>query len=278
MPLLGETGYMPTYKYASGDEIREHAQRIGTKFGFYDKTYFQTETKSMRWSDETSTWSVKTDLGDTITSRFVIVAAGTLHRPKFPDLPGLGTFKGHTFHTSRWDYAYTGGDQSGNLTNLADKRVGIIGTGATSVQAVPHLGAAAKQLYVFQRTPSSIGVRGNTPTDAQWAKTLGDKWQRRRVDNFTTILDGRDQPDDLVADGWTAIMRHPEDGMNPSRPAVADKPVATGGQPDMAAIVQQMQIADFKQMEKVRRRCNEVVEDKDTAEKLKPYYNLLCKR
>lgn len=270
MPLLDEIDYVPTWKYAGGTELIEHAQRIGKKYGLYDRTHFQTEVKSMHWDDAKGTWTVKTDRGDNIAARFIIPAAGPLHRPKLPGLPGLGTFKGHTFHTGRWDYDYTGGDMSGNLTKLADKRVGIIGTGATAVQVVPHLGAAAKQLYVFQRTPSSIDFRGNKPTDPEWVSTLGDHWQRKRMDNFNIIVNGGYQKEDLVSDGWTDILRR--------LVGRAAQAAAAGEKADPAKLAEERQLLDFEKMEQIRKRVDDVVKDPDTAEKLKPYYNQFCKR
>jgi len=271
MPLLSETGYVPTWKYAGGAELIDHARRIGRKYGLYEKALLQTEVQAMRWKEDSATWEVVTDRKDSISARFVIPAAGPLHRPKLPDLPGLGTFKGHAFHTSRWDYKYTGGDQSGDLQGLADKRVGVIGTGATSVQIVPHLGAAAKQLFVFQRTPSSIDVRGNKPTDLEWVKTLGANWQKERMDNFNVFVNGGSQKEDLVADGWTDIFRR-------LAGRVMEAAAAGGGKPDMAKLAETRQLFDFEKMNQVRERCDEVVADKETAEKLKPYYNQFCKR
>ena len=128
--------------------------------------------------------------------------------PKLPGIPGINDFAGHTFHTSRWDYRYTGGDCTGGLTGLKDKRVGIIGTGATAIQCVPHLGEWAKELYVFQRTPSSVDVRNNAETDPAWAASLTPGWQRRRQDNFNILVAGGDQDEDLVHDGWTDIFRN----------------------------------------------------------------------
>ncbi len=91
---------------------------------------------------------------------------------------------------------------------MKDKRVGIIGTGATAVQCIPHLGEAAKHLYVFQRTPSSIDVRNNRETDMAWAATLEPGWQKRRMENFNILVSGGDQDEDLVGDGWTDIFRN----------------------------------------------------------------------
>lgn len=200
-------------------------------------------------------------------ARFVCMANGPLHRPKLPGIPGVESFKGHTFHTSRWDYDYTGGDSNGGLTGLADKRVGIIGTGATAVQCVPHLGAAARHLYVFQRTPSSIDVRNNRPTDQEWAANLEPGWQQARMDNFNTLVSGGFAEEDLVNDGWTDIIRNL--GM------IARTKAAGEGAHDPATLVQ---LADFQKMEQIRGRVDQVVKDRSIAEALKPYYNQFCKR
>ena len=206
LPLLEEVGYVPKEKYSHAPEILEHSRAIGETFDLYRNACFQTEVTDLEWDDETSRWIVHTNRGDAMRARFVCMASGPLHRPKLPGLPGIDDFKGHTFHTSRWDYDYTGGDSDGNLTGLAGKRVGIIGTGATAVQAIPHLGEAAEHLYVFQRTPSSIDVRANRPTDPEWAASLGPGWQRHRMDNFNTLVSGGFASEDLVNDGWTDII------------------------------------------------------------------------
>ena len=141
---------------------------------------FHTDVETSTWDEESARWVIRTDRGDEIRARFVAMGTGPLHRPKLPGIPGIDTFEGHSFHTSRWDYAYTGGDSDGNLTGLADKRVGIIGTGATAVQCIPPLGRDAKELYVFQRTPSSIDVRDDWPTDPEWAARRPPDWQAKR--------------------------------------------------------------------------------------------------
>ena len=196
-----------------------------------------------------------------IAARFIVSCTGVLSNPKLPNIPGIETFAGQSFHTSRWDYAYTGGDENGNLTGLKTKRVGIVGTGATAIQVVPKVAAWAKELYVFQRTPSSVDERGNRPTDPEWFKSLARGWQRERVENFSSLLSGRPEPVDLIQDGWTDIVRH-----------VA--PPAGGEAPDPA----QLEIAGFRKMEMARRRIDQLVKDKGTAEALKPYYHYFCKR
>ena len=165
LPLLEELDYMPKEKYSFAPEIYEHSQRIAEAYNLYENAIFQTKVTEMRWQEEAASWLVTTDRGDSLRPKYVVMSTGPLNRPKLPAISGIDEYKGHTFHTSRWDYEYTGGDHSGGLTNLADKRVAVIGTGATTIQAVPFVGKHAKELFVFQRTPSSVDERGYRPTD-----------------------------------------------------------------------------------------------------------------
>ena len=268
LPLLEEIGFMPSEKYVHAPEILAHSQAIAKHYDLYTNALFQTEVTGMRWDEDSSRWIVSTNRGDAIRARFVCMANGPLHRPKLPGIPGIETFKGHSFHTSRWDYDYTGGDSDGNLTGLRGKRVGIIGTGATAVQCVPHVGEAAEQLYVFQRTPSSIDVRANRPTDPEWAASLEPGWQRRRMDNFNNLVSGGFEDEDLVNDGWTDIigkllvMLRRETNANLTPEGVANT----------------LELADFEKMEQIRARVDTIVNDPTVAEALKPYYRQFCKR
>ena len=270
LPLLEETGYMPKEKYSFAPEIFEHVQRIGEYFGLYEHALFQTRVTELRWLEEKKRWRVATHRGDEIEARFVIQATGPANRPKLPAIPGIRDFEGHTFHTSRWDYDYTGGDHNGGLTGLSDKRVAIIGTGATAIQCVPFLGEHAQQLYVFQRTPSSVDLRGNTPTDADWYTQQGPGWQRARRENFAAVLAGQNFGEDLVADGWTDIARRIGISLMNRRPDV--------GNLDMEEIMLRAEIADFQKMNEIRARVEETVTNEVTAEALKPWYRQFCKR
>jgi len=269
LPLLEEVGYMPVEKYTRAPEILKYCRMIGEHFDLYRDACFQTEVTDMTWDEASSRWIIKTNRGDAMKARFVMMANGPLHRPKLPGIPGVDSFKGHTFHTSRWDYDYTGGSPLGDLTGLAGKRVGIIGTGATAVQCVPHLGAGAGELFVFQRTPSSIDVRNNTPTDPQWVESLQPGWQQHRMDNFNVLVSGGWQKEDLVADGWTDIIRNL--GLAAARRAAKGEM----GPGDPAEL---LQIADFEKMNSIRARVDQVVADRQKAEALKPWYNQFCKR
>jgi cation diffusion facilitator CzcD-associated flavoprotein CzcO len=266
LPLLEEVGYVPKEKYSRAPEILEHSRNIARHFGLYERACLQTEVRNLRWDDDARRWIVETNRGDRMRARWVVMANGPLHRPKLPGIPGVDTFGGHSFHTSRWDYGYTGGTSAGGLDRLRDKAVGVIGTGATAVQCVPHLGAAARHLYVFQRTPSSIDVRDNRPTDPAWAANLAPGWQRRRMDNFNNLVSGIFEPEDLVHDGWTDII-----GKLLLRLRGAD-----GG--SGASIAESLELADFEKMEQIRARVDAIVGDPGVAEALKPYYRQFCKR
>ena len=262
MPLLEEVGYLPTEKYAKGSEIRAHIQRIARHFDLYGNACFQTQVTRVEWDADINRWIVSTNRGDSMKARFIVVGSGPINHPKLPGIPGLGTFKGHSFHTSRWDYAYTGGDMSGNLRRLQDKRVAIVGTGATAMQVVPQLAQWARKLYVVQRTPAVVNWRGNKPTDPEWARSLESGWQKRRMENFDGILSGvLGTGEDLVGDAWTDIWEPP--------------PHAGHAGLDRRAIVRQM---DFQKLERIRARIDSIVKDRKTADALKPYYHRFCKR
>ena len=270
MPLLEETGHVPTEKYAHAPEILAQCRRIGEKYGLYDNALFHTEVKSLTWEAAGSRWIIETSRGDRFTADFIGLGTGPLHVPKLPGIPGIETFAGKAFHTSRWDYEYTGGDPKGApLDRLADKRVAIIGTGATAVQVVPHLAGACKQLYVVQRTPSSVDVRANAPLDPAWfAEVATPGWQQRWLENFTDNQAGGAAKEDLVQDGWTDLARR-------IREKIIVLPPAERTPANMLAAYED---ADFEKMEEIRARAEAVVKDKETAQKLKAWYRQLCKR
>ena len=267
LPLLEEVGYVPKEKYTRAPEILAHSQAIGRHFDLYRDACFQTEVTEVVWDDDDARWIVHTNRGDAIRARFIVMANGPLHRPKLPGIPGVDSFAGHTFHTSRWDYAYTGGNSDGGLDRLGDKRVAIIGTGATAVQCVPHLGQAAEHLYVFQRTPSSIDVRANRDTDPDWAAGLQPGWQRERMENFNTLVSGGFAEEDLVNDGWTDII---------GKLLIAVQRDGADTSPE--GLARTMELADFEKMEQIRARVDSIVDDPATADALKPWYRQFCKR
>jgi len=261
LPFLEETGYVPTQKYAPATEIFEHCQRVARHFDLYPHALLQTEITSADWHEPTSRWHIVTDRGDHLHARFFITASGIMHKAKLPAIAGITDFAGKAFHTARWDYDYTGGSPTEPMDRLTHKRVGIIGTGATSIQLVPQLARTAAEVYVFQRTPSAVGVRANQPTDREWFASLEPGWQRKRTRNFTSAVTGEQPEENLVGDGWTDVLW------------VDTQSEATT--PERAAELEQI---DFETMESMRGRIDDVIDDPATAAKLKPWYAKHCKR
>lgn len=277
LPLLEELGYTPKHRYSYAPEMLEISQRIGTDYGLYEKALFQTSITDAEWIEEERRWLIRTDREDVITADFFILAAGRQSLPKLPNLPGIDEFEGHMFHSSRWDYAYTGGDEAGGLTNLGDKRVGVIGTGATALQIVPAVAADVKELLVFQRTPSTVGERGQREVGPDWADTSQSGWQRRRRENFQSHvsfglrLDGPTPTEDLVGDGWTdafAVFAEPMDAVE----------ARLGRKPTAEEALELSVVNDYRVMNRLRDRIDAVVTDPATSESLKPWYRWWCKR
>lgn len=266
MPLLEDGGAMPAEKYARSSVIRENADRVGRKLGLFERALFHTGVTAMRWDAEAARWIVETDRGDTIRARFVCLGSGPMSRPKLPGIPGLENFKGRTFHTSRWDYDYTGGDETGGLTKLADKRVALIGTGATACQVIPRLAESSGHFYVVQRTPAAVIERHNRPTDAAWWNALPQSWWYDRATNFSAISVGQSPAQDLVQDKWTEMFAR----FNRAGTDEAEAARISGYDP--------LEIADHRIMQELRDEIDRKVKDPKTAEALKPWYNVFCKR
>jgi len=257
LPLLEEMGYMPTMKFASGFEIMEYCQSMAEKFGFYDHCLFHTTVDKTEWDETTGRWTVSTDRGDKMHARFVLLANGILTTPKLARIEGMETFKGDAFHTSRWNYQ----------VDLKGKTVGIIGTGATAVQVVPELAKIVKELYVFQRTPSSIDVRDQRETTEEeietWSREPG--WAKARRARFAKISEGRTAikaNDDYLSGKVADYKVRKQHARKLSLPELIEKQLNT----------------NFRIMEQIRARVDAIVEDPVTAAALKPYYPYGCKR
>lgn len=257
LPLLEEMGYFPSMRFASGFEILEYCQNMAEKFGFYDRCLFHTTVENTEWDEATGRWTVYTDRGDAMKARVVILANGILTSPKLARIDGMETFQGETFHTSRWDYDI----------DLKGKRVGIIGTGATAVQAVPELAKVVGELFVFQRTPSSIDVRDQRATKeteiARWQQEPG--WARARRARFSKISAGRaaiQANEDYLEGKVDDFKERKEHERELSQQEMIQKQLDT----------------NFRIMEQIRARVDAIVKDPKTAAALKPYYPYGCKR
>jgi cation diffusion facilitator CzcD-associated flavoprotein CzcO len=265
LPMLEELDYIPSRRYAFGEEIRLHLQAIADRFDLVPDALFHTGVTETAWDDDAGRWKVHTNRRDELSCRFYVLAVGILNLMKLPAIPGMDDFAGRAFHTARWDYGFTGGRPGEALTDLGDKVIALIGTGASGLQCLPPLAEAAKHVYVFQRTPSAIGVRGNRPTDPSFAADLKPGWQKARMDNFQSIMLGRPVEADLTDDGWThhyAAVQNP-----PRRRGMSAE--------EFMRTAEQL---DFAIMEEHRQRIDGLVKKPEVAAALKPYYRYLCKR
>jgi cation diffusion facilitator CzcD-associated flavoprotein CzcO len=265
IPMLEELDYVPSRRYAFGEEILDCLERIADRYDLVTDALFHTGVTRAEWNDDAARWVVSTDRGDKVRCRWYVLAVGILNLMKLPAIPGMEDFHGHSFHTARWDYSYTGGGPHEALTGLSDKVVALVGTGASGIQVLPPLAESARHVYVFQRTPSAIGERANRPTDPAFERGLEPGWQPARWDNFQSIMLGRPVDADLVDDGWThhyAAVQHPP----------RTKGMST------AEYLRSAEEFDFEIMELHRRRIDDLVVDPAKAEILKPYYRYLCKR
>lgn len=272
LPLLEEMGYIPKEKYSYAPEIREYATRIAEKYGLYENALFGTEVTGAEWDGSELRWSVTTNRGDRLAPRHLVIANGPLSKPKLPAVEGIEDFEGHAFHSSRWDYSYTGGDASGGLDGLRDKRVGVLGTGASAMQIVPHLGRSAGRLFVFQRTAAAVAERNNKPTDPEWAASLETGWHRKRVTNFTAITSGMDVEHDLIDDSWTHMFPR----LTPRVARQAAERLGRELTPEEVDAV--IQMSDMTVGHELRSRVSRTVRDPVTAQALKPWWHLYCKR
>ena len=268
LPLLEETNYLPTQKYVLAPEIYAHAQRIARQYDLYDQALVSTQVKGVHWNDADQRWIVTTNRGDELRARFLITGTGPLHRPKLPGISGIEDFEGESFHTSRWDYSVTGGGPLESMNKLATKRVGIIGTGATAIQCIPHLGRDAQELFVFQRTPSSVDFRNNHPLSPESVGELSPGWQEEWLLNFCTLQNMGFSDVDYVKDGWTDISKR-----------IRDRVIEEAKGNFTPEIMRSAyESCDDEKMEEIRARVDEVVSNHETAQSLKAWYRQLCKR
>jgi cation diffusion facilitator CzcD-associated flavoprotein CzcO len=267
VPMLEKIGKMPSKRYAPGHEVRGFLHDLAKHYDLYADALFHTKATSLTFTD--GQWAVTTDRGDAFTATYVVAASGGLTTPKLPAIPGIEDFKGPLFHSSRWDYSYSGGDEFGApLTGLEGKRVAVIGTGATGVQIIPEVAKYAEEVVVFQRTPSTVNFRGNHETDEHFAGSGEAGWQRRRMDNFLEIVSGANPNEDLVDDSWTAIwplLRRHNTGTYVS---------------EFSGEVRELyeEYLDARTMNAIRANVDNIVKDPATAELLKPWYRFACKR
>ncbi|PSN69315.1 flavin-binding monooxygenase-like family protein [Corynespora cassiicola Philippines] len=282
LPLLEETGYIPKHRYSTGEEIRNYAESTARKWGVADCAVWQTQAEKLIWDENAKEWQVtlvQKRSGEepqklNIRAPFVATVNGVLSWPKIPGVSGVLDYQGDIFHSSRWNYALTGGSPDDpSLGKLQGKRVAIIGTGATSCQIVPHLAKWVKHLYVVQRTPAAVDVRDQRETDQEWFRkevAISKGWQRERMKNFHNHFTTEKQPDvNLVDDGWTRA---------PTMCAIAGNVHGPKTMEELPAYMQKLNAMDLPRQERIRKRVEQIVKDPVVAKRLQAWYPTWCKR
>ena len=282
LPLLEETGYMPKHRYSYGEEIRSYANLVAEKYNVANSAVFLTKAEKLVWDEATKEWQVelvqrlrgKPPQTLNIRSHFVAMVNGVLNWPKLPRLQGILDYQGEIFHSSRWNYATTGGSQEDpSLTKLKDKRVAIIGTGCSAVQAVPHLARWSKHLYAVQRTPSAVDSRDQRQTDPErFRKEVATSpgWQRERLRNFHQHFTLDKQPTiNLVDDQWTHAV---------GLVAIAGNSAGPKSPEELPAYMKTLHSLDLPRQNRIRSRVSQAVNDQNIAKKLQAWYPTWCKR
>jgi len=241
-------------RYPEQPEILRYLEHVAARHDLKRDIVFDTKVVGCSFDEQTNLWTVKTDKGDSVTARYVITAIGTLSATNIPGFKGLDSFEGKWYHTSRWPHE--GVDFTG-------KRVGVIGTGATAVQAIPEIAQQAKQLTVFQRTPNYCVPARNGKVDPEVSK-------KRKADYDGIVERTRNS---FFGQEHYFIPKSVLETTPEEREKEFDRMWDAGGFAFWLANYQDMffdakandVIADY-----LRRRIRETVKDPATAEKLMP--------
>ncbi len=155
--------------YALHDEILAYMKHCAEKYGLMSHIRLSSEITAARF-DPDEAWRIETAAGEEIRADIFISAVGIFDRPALPQIPGLKDFAGPQFHSARWDYSQP----------LEGKRVGVIGTGASTIQFVPAIAPRVKQLLVFQRSPQYV-LSKHDPGRAPRGSLAWRRWQRLAI-------------------------------------------------------------------------------------------------
>ena len=164
-----------TERYAGQPEILRYANHVADRFDLRRDIRFSTRVVKAHFDEDAARWRIETDKGDHVDAQFCILATGCLSSTNLPDFKGLADFQGDTYHTGRWPH---------DGVDFTGKRVGIIGTGSSAIQAIPVIAEQAAHLTVFQRTPNySIPAR-NAPIDPALVRDIKAEYPAFRQRNY----------------------------------------------------------------------------------------------
>jgi len=159
-------------RFSAQPDILRYANHVADRFDLRRDIRFETRVTSVAWDEAAERWTVETDRGDRVSARFCVMATGCLSAARMPDIPGLASFAGDTYHTGHWPH---GG------VDFTGRRVAVIGTGSSAIQAIPVIAEQAAQVTVFQRTPNFSIPSRNGPMDAGHEDLWKSDYRARRL-------------------------------------------------------------------------------------------------
>ncbi|MYD99619.1 MAG: NAD(P)/FAD-dependent oxidoreductase [Gammaproteobacteria bacterium] len=252
-----------TERYAGQPEILRYVNHVADRFDLRRDITFDTRVVRATFDEDASRWQVETDTGLVVDAAFVIMATGCLSSANLPEFDGRDDFQGETYHTGRWPH---------EGVDFAGKRVGIIGTGSSAIQAIPIIAAEAGHLTVFQRTPNySIPAR-NAPIDPDYVREIKAEYSAFRARNYR------------MQAGFGSKIPHNDAPASSDDPASRESNYAVrwerGGFGYLSAYNDLLRDRDANETaaEFVRQRIRGIVDDPDIAERLCPDNVIGCKR
>jgi cyclohexanone monooxygenase len=178
-----------TERFAAQPEILRYIRHVAERFDLYRHIRFDTRVTSVEWDDEARCWTVATDRGDLVRARWVVTAVGCLSTPKEPEIEGMSSFEGESYHTHSWPH---------EEPDLRGKRVAVIGTGSSGIQSIPLIAQAAAEVTVYQRTPAYTMPAMNRPLDPAEVAAHKARYPQHRAQERSsrsgTLVVGRSDP------------------------------------------------------------------------------------
>jgi cyclohexanone monooxygenase len=248
-------------RYAAQPEILRYANHVADRFDLRRDIKFNARVTSARFDEARQVWQVETSDGVRTSARFCVMATGCLSSPNTPDFKGAGSFRGETYHTGRWPH---------EPVDFSGKRVAVIGTGSSAVQAIPIIARRAARLLVFQRTPNYAVPAHNHPLDQDYQQSIKQEYAtlRARAKQTATGIDF-DYSDRLA-------LETPES----ERDREYETRWQRGGLSFLGAFMDIMMDEDANRTaaDFVRGKIRETVRDPAVAELLSPKNTIGCKR
>lgn len=250
-------------RYSGQPEILRYAEHFADRFDLRRDIQFETSVTSALFDESNNSWAIETDDGEEFLAHYLVLATGCLSSANLPSIEGISEFKGESYHTGRWPH---------ERVEFSGKRVGVIGSGSSAIQAIPHVAEASKSLTVFQRTANFSVPARNGPLDKEYEQKVKSNYQTFREVNkrMPAALGANHQ-----GNNQSALEATPED-----HDREFSKRWKVGGFGFMGSFNDLGLNRDANEFaaEFVRKQIRDLVKDPVTASRLSPTNVIGCKR